>query len=179
MQDDHRIYTSREEVEKLLHTTLGFMNSKGKAPIKKEKSKLSAGKIIRRAAYGLLLLALLGMLGKVWFARLSGSVPELFGYQMYSVETGSMIPSLPIGSTIIVKSLGPGQAPSVGDIITYNRESAVITHRITEEVAEEDGAILYQTQGDNPDNSADPWLVPLEDVRGIVVWHFTLPWAGR
>jgi signal peptidase len=119
------------------------------------------------------------MLGKVWIAKINGQVPDLFGYQIYVVETGSMIPTLPIGSTLIVKELRQGDELKAGDIITYSHASAAITHRVTGLVIDEDGVTRYQTQGDNPDNSADPWLVSREDVRGVVIWHFSWPWIQK
>lgn len=179
MQDGKGIYSTRQEVEELLAKTRELADNKGKPLPDKAKKKLPAKKLAGRLVYGLLLLILAAMLGKIWADRLAGRAPSLFGYQSYVVETGSMIPTLPIGSTIVVRELKPGQLPAAGDVITYSREGAAITHRITHEVMGEDGVTRYQTQGDNPDNSADPWLVSLEDIRGIVVWHVTLPWAGR
>ena len=172
MQDGNKYYSSREDVELLLKQTLEEPDKPGQ-----KKKKLTPGKIIRRVMYGMIIASLLFMLGKVWLARINGQIPSLFGYQLYSVETGSMIPTIPIGSTIIVKELTDLDEPAVGDVITYTHESAVITHRITGFVIGDDGVLRYQTQGDNPDNSADPWLVERENIRGIVVWHvsFSLP----
>ncbi len=70
------------------------------------------------------------MLGKVWIDRVNGNVPSLFGYQVYVVETGSMIPTLPVGSTILVRQLGEDELPQVGDVVTYNHLSVAVTHRI-------------------------------------------------
>ncbi len=179
MQDTNELYTSRDEVEKLLRETREIVAGKLNGPHPAVKKKLSAGKLLRRIVYGLVIVILLGMLGKVWLAKIKGQVPDLFGYQMYVVETGSMIPTLPIGSTLIVRGLRQGDELKAGDIITYSRASSAITHRITGLVTGEDGMTRYQTQGDNPDNSADPWLVTREDVRGIVIWHFSWPWAGK
>lgn len=179
MQNGNELYTSRDEVEELLRTTREIINVKLNGPGPAAKKKLPAGKILRRIVYGLVIVVLLGMLGKVWLAKVKGQVPDLFGYQMYVVETGSMIPTLPIGSTLIVRELRQGDELKADDIITYSHASAAITHRITELVIDADGLTRYQTQGDNPDNSADPWLVSREDVRGIVIWHFSWPWAGK
>ena len=179
MAENSDRYTSREDVEKLLQMT---RDSLVKKPTKAEpgvKKKRNWGKTIRRIVYGLMIAALLFMLGKVWIARINGQVPSLFGYQMYVVETGSMIPTIPIGSNILVRELGPEDTLKVGDIVTYSHNTSAITHRITELVTGEDSIVRYQTQGDNPDNSADPWLVPREDVRGIVIRSFIWPWAGK
>lgn len=174
MQDGNKFYSSREDVELLLRQTLEEPDKPGQ----KKAKKLTPGKIIRRVLYGLVIASLLFMLGKVWLARINGEVPSLFGYQLYSVETGSMIPTLPIGSTVVVRTLTDADQPAVGDVITYEYESAVITHRITSFVIGNDGVLRYQTQGDNPDNSADPWLVERENIRGIVIWHFSFSLSG-
>ena len=174
MQENKNIYTSREEVELLLQETLEDAKRQGGKKKLGKKKKAEPMKMIRRLLYGLIVLSLLFMLGKVWVDRLSGNTPSLFGYQLYVVETGSMIPTLPIGSFIIVRGLNDVDEPAVGDIITYAHEAAVITHRITELVPDKDGVLRYQTKGDNPDNSSDPWLVERENIRGIVIWHFSL-----
>jgi signal peptidase I len=164
MRESKDLYTSREEVEQLLKET--------RAAREKVKKKPNAFRTIRRIFYLLIVAALLFMLGKIWITRLNGGVPDLFGYQIYVVETGSMEPTLPVGSTILVKALRNGEMPKVGDIITYAHESDTVTHRITELVPGEDGVLRYQTKGDNPDNSPDPWLVELNNIRGVMVWHF-------
>lgn len=179
MEENINRYSSREDIEKLLQSTRDSLVKKRPDIIPGEKKKRNTGKIIRRVLYGLVIAALLFTLGKVWQARIKGEVPSLFGYQLYVVETGSMIPTLPIGSNIAVRELRAEDSLEVGDIITYSRGNSAITHRITELVRGEDDIVRYQTQGDNPDNSPDPWLVSREDIRGIVVWHFAWPWARQ
>jgi signal peptidase len=177
VQEGNKLFTSREEVELLLKKTLE--NSEKEKKPREGKKEATPGRIIRRIIYIILVASLLAMLGKVWLDRLSGNAPSLFGYQLYVVETGSMIPTLPIGSTIIVRQLGEGELPKIGDIITYAHESAVITHRIIEMKTDADGIIRYQTKGDNPENSADPWLVIRDDIRGVVIWHFYISLTGH
>jgi signal peptidase len=179
VQNGNEIFTSREEVEELLRETREIVAGKLNGPDPAAKKKRPAKKILRRISFGLVIVVLLAMLGKVWIAKINGQVPDLFGYQIYVVETGSMIPTLPIGSTLIVKELRQGDELKAGDIITYSHASAAITHRVTGLVIDEDGVTRYQTQGDNPDNSADPWLVSREDVRGVVIWHFSWPWIQK
>lgn len=179
MNDKGDNYTSREDVEKLLQQTRECLDKKKNDIAPGRKMKPSIGKIVRRIVYGLVITALVAMLAKVWIARIYGQVPNLFGYQLYVVETGSMIPNIPIGSTIIVRTLRSDEILNVGDIITYSHASSAITHRIIEIITGEDQIIKYQTKGDNPENSKDPWLVVREDIRGIVIWHFVWPWAGK
>lgn len=179
MAENSERYTSREDVENLLQMTRDSLVKKPKSSQPGVKKKRRVGKIIRNVLFGLVLAALLFMLAKVWIARINGEVASLFGYQMYVVETGSMIPTIPIGSNILVRELGPDDTLKVGDIVTYSKNTSAITHRITELVTGEDGILRYQTQGDNPDNSPDPWLVSREDIRGIVIQSFIWPWARQ
>lgn len=174
MQERNELYTTREEVELLLKQTRE--NSEKHAKRKPgEKKKTNVWRIIRRVLYGLAVAVLLFMLGKVWYAKLNGQVPSLLGYQLYVVETGSMIPTLPIGSNILVRVLQPGDELKIGDVITFNHKTAAVTHRIVDLVTGEDGVLRYQTKGDNPENSLDPWLVSREDIRGVMVWSIALP----
>jgi signal peptidase I len=165
MRDSKDLYTSREEVELLLKQTL-------EGQVKRKKKKPSAFRTVRRVLYLLIVAALLFALGKIWLARINGGVPNLLGYQIYVVETGSMEPTLPVGSTILVRALHADDTLKVGDVITYTHETDTVTHRITELVTGDDGVLRYQTQGDNPDNSADPWLVERENIHGVMIWHF-------
>ncbi|HRX09869.1 MAG TPA: signal peptidase I [Candidatus Limiplasma sp.] len=172
MQTGKDFYTSREEAEALLRETLEGKDNKDADKAVKGSAKWM--KYIRRFLYFLIIAAMLTMLGKVWYQKLHDEIPSLFGYQLYVVETGSMLPTLPIGTNILARQLRPNDELKVGDVVTYSHETAAVTHRIIELVPGEDGILRYQTKGDNPDNSKDPWLVEREDVRGIVVWHFSL-----
>lgn len=173
MQTGNDFYTSREQAEALLKETLeGKDNKDGKEGTGKANAKRK--KYIKRFLYILIIAAMLAMLGKVWYQKLHNEVPSMFGYQIYTVETGSMIPTLPIGANILVRQLGEYDELNVGDIITFTHGDTAVTHRIVELVMGDDGVLRYQTKGDNPDNSKDPWLVERADIRGVVVWHFSL-----
>ena len=173
MQTVNSHYTSREEVEELLRQTLDAGDRKTETS--KSGKKVSRKKrIIRRSIYALLILIMLALLVKVWHQKLNNETPSLFGYQLYVVETGSMLPTLPIGTNILVHQLRDDDELKVGDIVTYTHGSSAVTHRIIELVTGEDGILRYQTKGDNPDNAVDPWLVERADIRGTVVWHFSL-----
>ena len=173
MQTGNDLYTSREEVEALLKQTLeGKTRTNGEESGKKPVTK--AKRIVKRSIYALVILAMLAMLGKVWYQKLHNETPSLFGHQIYIVETGSMIPTLPIGTNILVRQLSDDYELKVDDIITYTHNNSAVTHRIIEIVIGDDGITRYQTKGDNPENSIDPWLVEREDVRGVVIWQFSL-----
>ena len=54
---------------------------------------------------------------------------DLFGYSLFSTETGSMSPTIEKGDIVIVKI---GEQVQENDIITYKKNNSFITHRIIE-----------------------------------------------
>lgn len=93
----------------------------------------------------------------------------LYGFGLYTVLTGSMEPTIPTGSLMLVRSVEPGSI-SRGDILTFRVDSGeVVTHRVTK-VAEED----IVTKGDA--NNAEDTPIHYGQVIGrAVLW---LPGAG-
>lgn len=131
--------------------------------------KWVAGLLVKIVSWAVLVGATVLIVGFVLVPRLTGSTP-------YTVLTGSMIPSMPPGTTVVVKPL-PFDEIQVGDVITYQLNSGepeVVTHRVVGIDVTEDGLRL-ETKGDN--NAApDPSLVREEQVRGKV-WYW-LPVVG-
>ncbi|MFC7446750.1 signal peptidase I [Rhodococcus daqingensis] len=118
----------------------------------------------------LLLLVVLAILAlTIVIPRLTGSTP-------YTVLTGSMRPTYPPGTLIVVKPEDPA-ALVAGDAITFQKESGnpeVVTHRIIMVRQNSQGETTFVTQGDaNP--SPDNPIVP-EQVRGKV-WY-SVPYMG-
>ena len=52
----------------------------------------------------------------------------VLGYRFYVVMSGSMLPNIPVGSVVLVDTNETDYG--IGDIITYQRNGEVITHRI-------------------------------------------------
>ncbi len=80
-----------------------------------------------------------------------GTVPQVFGYSFLKVATGSMEPTIPTNSLIIVKKTDPSDV-KVGDIICFYSSDPKIeglpnTHRVIE-VRNENGNCVFTTQGD-------------------------------
>lgn len=103
------------------------------------------------------------------------TIPKLFGYQIYGVLTGSMEPSIPVGSALFIKPCGIGEIV-VGDVVTYTLGSGtdyVMSHRVIE-IAEQEN--LLRTKGD-ANNEADPEPVNTERLIGKAV--LTVPGLGR
>lgn len=91
------------------------------------------------------------------------------GYEMRIVQSGSMEPTIPTGSLILIHER---DRYYTNDIITFQiggRSGLPTTHRIIEDGLEA-GKLVYTTKGDAND-SVDPEPVYPDEVRGkVVMW---------
>ncbi len=99
------------------------------------------------------------------------TIPGFIGFNIYNVETGSMEPTMPVGSICYVKSVA-GQNIEQGDIIAFRSENMTVTHRVLEN---DRSAMELKTKGD-ANEAADPVPVRYEEVIGRVELH--LPFLG-
>ena len=102
----------------------------------------------------------------------SGEAPNIMGYSLFRVMTGSMEPSIPVDSLIVVKRTAPEKL-SEGDVISfYSRDPSlygeVNTHRIIE-IQQEKGKYYFATKGD-ANNVEDRYVTHEEDLIGKVVY---------
>lgn len=84
------------------------------------------------------------------------------------VQTGSMTPTIPVGSLVVTRNMSDYR---IGDVITYRQGGNFVTHRV---VAKTNGA--YQTKGD-ANNAPDGNLVLPSAIAGKV--FISLPYAGK
>jgi signal peptidase I len=95
------------------------------------------------------------------------------GLDTYTVRGGSMSPSIPIGSIVVVEHV-PADAVRASDVITFTAPNAtVVTHRVLGRTA--DSAPTFITQGD-ANSAPDPDFVASASVIGRVVW--SVPFLG-
>lgn len=99
---------------------------------------------------------------------------NLFGYSLFRVVTGSMEPTIPVGSLLICKQIGM-EGVQVGDIICFRaQESAIfgqmMTHRVTSILSAPDGSLLFETRGD-ANLVADGFMVSQMNFVGKVTWY--------
>lgn len=122
----------------------------------------------RHFHYCLIILILL--LG-VFFLLATSTLP--FDTKIYSVRSGSMEPTIPSGSLIVVV---PADFYSQGDIITFksSTESKTTTHRIFR-THEAHGENYFITKGDANDALDSP-MVHNSDIVGKL--KFSLPLLG-
>lgn len=105
---------------------------------------------------------------------LSLVLPKVFGVSSYAVLTGSMEPSIPVGSVVYAKATDPSLL-SEGDVIVFydGRNEIPVTHRVVENQTSE-GQVI--TKGDaNDSNDITP--IYYHNIIGKVVLH--IPFLGR
>jgi signal peptidase len=93
----------------------------------------------------------------------SGVLP----YKVYVLHTGSMTPTVPSESAVIVHE----HQYHVGQVVTFTEDGQTVTHRLISINA----AGLITTKGD-ANATADPWHPPKSDIIGGVV--ATMPKVG-
>ncbi|UOQ86943.1 signal peptidase I SipW [Gracilibacillus salinarum] len=108
--------------------------------------------------------------------KASGGEPEVMGYQLKAVLSGSMEPDIQTGSIIAVKPGGDMTRFQEGDVITFlNENETLITHRVSD-VIQSGEHVMYETKGDN-NNAVDPATV-LSDNVVAEYEGFTIPYLG-
>lgn len=101
--------------------------------------------------------------------------PNILGFRMLQVATGSMSNTLEINDLIVIKQYSSEDDVKVGDIITYKKNDSLITHRIVETCKTNTG-MQYITKGDS-NGSKDTEPVVYEEIYGKYV--FTIPFLGK
>lgn len=93
------------------------------------------------------------------------------GIHYAKVASNSMAPIITDKSTVFEKEPQEGEIIP-GDVISFYEPSVdgVVLHLVTE-VVEKDGGQFYKTKGVAND-SEDPWLVPFDSVKGVMVGTF-------
>lgn len=96
----------------------------------------------------------------------------LLGWQLLSVQSGSMSPTFAVGSLLVVGQLDPADV-APGMAITFEDPAAsgkLVTHRVVGAAPGEQLAFI--TRGD-ANATPDPRPIPARLVRGRVLWSIT------
>lgn len=160
--------------------------------VKKPESRLKKTlRIIKNVIFALIMTVIVGLLIITLTARINGETPSIFGYTVYRVSSGSMVPSLEVGDIILSRECDPMTLKN-GDIITYDGKSGQfagkrVTHRVVTEpyFDSERGEYCLVTKGD--DNPIEDTPITASQVTGIMVrkigvlkWlfdFFVTPWG--
>lgn len=104
-------------------------------------------------------------------------IPRVAGATPYTILTGSMRPTLPPGTLVVVRPV-PMTRIGVGSVITYQLRSgqpAVVTHRVVEQGISAQQEILFRTRGDANDTVDQGWVRPVQ-IKGTL-WY-AVPYLG-
>ena len=124
----------------------------------------------------MLIILLIGVASVMIVTKASGGEPQVFGYQIKTVLSGSMEPGIKTGSIIAVKEAVDKANFKVGDVITFRADKNIlITHRIAEAV-KRGKSVLYRTKGDN--NNAEDLDPVLSDNVVAKYEGITVPYVG-
>lgn len=120
------------------------------------------------------ILTVAAAIGVLCILAFAGSL--VAGIRPIVVISGSMEPTLPVGSVVFTRSV-PAAEVEVGDIVTVQRprDLGLLTHRVVETTAVGDGVYELVLKGD-ANQTADPAPYTVESV-GRQAWH--LPGLGH
>jgi signal peptidase I len=99
---------------------------------------------------------------------------NFFGYRIYTIASGSMIPRYNIGDTLLIEEM-PSSEINVGDAVTYiaekgGKDGMIITHEVMKVNVDENGKYSFNTKG-VANNIEDP-IVYEDQVLGKVIHKF-------
>jgi signal peptidase len=172
-------YTTDEQIESMrreitLEKQLLACGAIHKGKTGKLRQKRSAMKILGWVVFVAMVSALASAIFMVQAAKSRGEVPGFLGYHLFSIESGSMEPTLNVGTVILSRTSGHPDKLGKDTIVTFKTLSGyIVTHRIIEVRTGSDGNVLYRTKGDNPVNSPDEEL--LSPTRVIAVFVAKIP----
>jgi signal peptidase len=126
--------------------------------------------IVFKIMYGLFITLLVGV-GALLLVSL---LPITGNVEIKIVKSGSMEPTIPTGSIVVVM---PNQAYKVGDVITFGKDTKTqipTTHRIIAE--RKQGSQTYFTTRGDANEEQDPREIAASEVIGKVLAH--VPYVG-
>lgn len=96
------------------------------------------------------------------------------GFKFLNILTGSMTPTMPVNTVVVVKKI-PIDQVELGDVITFKMGDSNVTHRVVEINNSGRNTVLY-TQGDAAQNQGSRETVTEDNFVGVVVFH--IPYLG-
>ena len=100
------------------------------------------------------------------------AVPQMLGYQVFDVVSGSMEPEIPVGSVIYVRPVDPADVQE-DEVIAFNDGDSVVAHRV---VTNRTSLGEFVTKGD-ANNVEDLHPTPYDAVVGKVA--MSIPFVGH
>ena len=134
---------------------------------KKKRRKIAKTvAILFRVIGTLILLTVIGVTASI-------VIPQMRGYEVDHVVSGSMEPNIPVGSAVYVnKKIKPVDIEEK-DIIAFKSGSSLVVHRVLQNQKVDE---IFRTKGD-ANEGEDLHEVPYRDYEGKVVKH--VPYIGQ
>lgn len=131
--------------------------------------KSLGSRLLNSAVTALLAIAVLGIL-------VVNVGPLVLPYKVFTVLSGSMDPTIPMGSEVVLRPVGADQI-QVGDIITFQRPGTkeLVTHRVVGTTTAFGGQTFWKTKGD-ANGAPDTWQIPASGTGLKYVFH--VPFLG-
>ncbi|TGE35762.1 signal peptidase I [Desulfosporosinus fructosivorans] len=164
-----QIEAMRQEIQREKEKMAGISSGKGPSGGRLPQGK-QAVKTVGGAIFLALCLLIVWSIISIQMTKSRGEIPNVLGFQLFAIESGSMEPTLKIGAVIVSRKPKNPETLKVNDIVTFRTLSnAIVTHRIIEVDVNDEGSKAYRTKGDNPRNSADQELLTSNRVIGVFV----------
>ena len=110
-------------------------------------------------------------------SKASGGEPNILGYQLKTVLSGSMEPTFQTGSVIAIDPNVKDKTFNKNDVVTFlQNQETLVTHRIISVTKNAENTV-YQTKGDNND-APDSQPLLAENIVGEYT-GFTIPYLGK
>ena len=145
-------------------------NEESKANVEKKKLNISKiFKVLWNILSKIITILILFVSIIIVVQKVTNNKESFFGYRIFRVQTGSMIPKYNIGDVILVKEKDIDKI-KVGDDVTYKGESGsvkglLVTHRVID-IEEVEGKKAFHTKG-IANNLEDP-IVYGNQINGVV-----------
>ncbi|MBC7836579.1 signal peptidase I [Acetobacteraceae bacterium] len=127
-----------------------------------------------KVLFNILYYTFLAAVVSIGLLLVSSLMPIPGAAEVKVVKSGSMEPSIHVGSIVLIK---PASSYGVGDVITFGPDTKVqipTTHRIVDTQGE-GASQTFTTKGDAND-APDPAAIRRQDIDGKVI--FTIPYVG-
>ncbi|MDO4282629.1 MAG: signal peptidase I [Clostridia bacterium] len=145
---------------------------------KRRKVEIKMKKLIQILMYCILIPIIIYNISLIAQSIINpNETPSFLGIKSYVIISGSMEPNINIGDIVITKNIeNEGENVKIGDVISYRKGQAVITHRVVQIDYNEDGEIMFKTKGDS-NNAEDSEEVKYSNIEGKV--ERVIPKIGR
>ena len=145
-------------------------NEESKANVEKKKLNISKiFKVLWNILSKIITILIIFVSIIIVVQKVTNNKESFFGYRIFRVQTGSMIPKYNIGDVILVKEKDINKI-KVGDDVTYKGEAGsvkglLVTHRVID-IEEVEGKKAFHTKG-IANNLEDP-VVSGNQINGVV-----------